>query len=65
MDQPHDSDGYPYQIWHYYRAGKYSDKRFIFYLPDTFAGITASMEPQVVFGRDATRHRLFNRTNTC
>lgn len=34
MDQANDASGYPYQIWHYYRAGKYSDKRFVFYLPD-------------------------------
>ncbi|MFZ1689328.1 MAG: GWxTD domain-containing protein, partial [Flavobacteriales bacterium] len=30
-DQPMDNDGYPYQVWHYYRCGNYSDRRFIFY----------------------------------
>lgn len=24
----------PYMIWHYYRAGKYSDRRFVFYQPE-------------------------------
>ncbi|MBL7964353.1 MAG: GWxTD domain-containing protein [Flavobacteriales bacterium] len=34
MDQPNDHDGYPYQIWHFYRVGRYTNKRFVFYLPD-------------------------------
>ena len=34
MDQPIDADGLPYQIWHYYRAGRFTNKRFVFYLPD-------------------------------
>ena len=33
-DQPMDNDGYPYQIWHYYRCGNYNDRRFIFYQPE-------------------------------
>lgn len=37
-DQPNDAAGLPYQIWHYYRCGKYSDKRFVFYLPDRVTG---------------------------
>jgi len=24
----------PYMIWHYYRAGRYSDRRFVFYQPE-------------------------------
>ncbi len=24
----------PYMVWHYYRAGKYSDRRFVFYQPE-------------------------------
>ncbi|MCB0792805.1 MAG: GWxTD domain-containing protein [Flavobacteriales bacterium] len=33
-DRPADQDAYPYQIWHYYRAGKYTNRRFVFYQPD-------------------------------
>ena len=33
-DRPSDMGVYPYQIWHYYRAGRYTDRRFVFYLPD-------------------------------
>jgi len=33
-DQPMDNDGYPYQIWHYYRCRNYNDRRFIFYQPE-------------------------------
>jgi hypothetical protein len=31
VDRSSDPQSYPYQIWHYYRAGKFSDKRFVFY----------------------------------
>lgn len=34
VDRPNDMGVYPYQIWHYYRAGRYTDRRFVFYLPD-------------------------------
>ncbi len=34
VDRPSDMGVYPYQIWHYYRAGRYTDRRFVFYLPD-------------------------------
>lgn len=33
MDRLHEMDSYPYTIWHYYRAGRFSDKRFVFYQP--------------------------------
>ncbi len=33
-DRSNDPEVKPYIIWHYYRAGKYSDKRFIFWQPD-------------------------------
>ena len=33
-NEAHEADAYPYQIWHYYKAGKYNNKRFVFYLPD-------------------------------
>lgn len=31
MDRFNEMDAYPYTIWHYYQAGRYRDKRFIFY----------------------------------
>jgi hypothetical protein len=34
MDRLNEMDTYPYTIWHYYRAGKYTNKRFVFYQPD-------------------------------
>ena len=34
MDRPNEMDAYPYQIWHYYKAGQYNNRRFVFYLPD-------------------------------
>jgi GWxTD domain-containing protein len=33
-DRPNEPSSYPYQIWQYKKAGKYNNKRFIFYLPD-------------------------------
>ncbi|MBK8338892.1 MAG: GWxTD domain-containing protein [Flavobacteriales bacterium] len=33
-DRANEMDAYPYQIWHYYRAGRYTDRRFVFYQPD-------------------------------
>ncbi len=29
----HETDYYPYEIWHYYRAGRFTNKRFLFYAP--------------------------------
>jgi len=34
MDRANETDAYPYQIWHYYRAGKYTNRRFVFYMPE-------------------------------
>jgi GWxTD domain-containing protein len=34
MDRFNEMDAYPYTIWHYYRAGKYTNRRFVFYQPD-------------------------------
>jgi GWxTD domain-containing protein len=34
MDRFNEMGTLPYTIWHYYRAGRYSNKRFIFYQPD-------------------------------
>jgi GWxTD domain-containing protein len=34
MEKLNESNSYPYEIWHYYRIDKYSNKKFIFYDPD-------------------------------
>lgn len=34
VNEAHETDAYPYQIWHYYKAGRYNNKRFVFYMPD-------------------------------
>jgi GWxTD domain-containing protein len=65
MDQPHDSDGYPYQIWHYYRAGKYSDKRFVFYLPDRVTGCYELLHSEVPGEiKNPNWNQLLHATNT-
>ena len=33
-DQANGTSAYPYQIWHYYKIGKQSNIRFVFYNPD-------------------------------
>ena len=33
-DRPNEPSSYPYQIWHYYKLGEFSNRRFIFYMPD-------------------------------
>lgn len=34
VDRPNEPSSYPYQIWQYKKAGRFNNKRFIFYLPD-------------------------------
>jgi GWxTD domain-containing protein len=34
MDKFNEMGTVPYSIWHYYRAGKYTNRRFVFYQPD-------------------------------
>lgn len=34
MDRFNDMGTLPYSIWHYYRAGKFTNRRFVFYQPD-------------------------------
>ncbi len=34
MDRFNEMDALPYTIWHYYRAGRFTDRRFVFYQPD-------------------------------
>ncbi len=33
-DQPNTNHSYPYQVWHYYKAGKFNNKTCIFYSPN-------------------------------
>lgn len=33
-DRPNEPSSYPYQIWHYYKLGQFSNRKFVFYLPD-------------------------------
>lgn len=33
-DQPNSNNSYPYQVWHYYRAGKFNNKTCVFYSPN-------------------------------
>jgi GWxTD domain-containing protein len=33
-DRPNEPSAYPYQIWQYYKLGKFNNKKFIFYQPD-------------------------------
>ncbi|MFN3874874.1 MAG: GWxTD domain-containing protein [Flavobacteriales bacterium] len=34
MDRFNEMDAYPYTIWHYYRAGRFANRRFVFYQRD-------------------------------
>ncbi|MFT5337521.1 MAG: GWxTD domain-containing protein [Luteibaculaceae bacterium] len=34
MEQPSEPEAVPYEIWHYYRLGKYTNRKFVFYNPD-------------------------------
>lgn len=33
-DQPNSNHSYPYQVWHFYKAGKFNNKTCIFYSPN-------------------------------
>lgn len=33
-DRPNEPSSYPYQVWHYYKIGRFNNKRFVFYQPD-------------------------------
>lgn len=33
VQRHHEPDYYPYEIWHYYKAGRFNNKRFLFYAP--------------------------------
>jgi len=47
MDRLQELDAYPYTIWHYYRAGRYSNKRFIFYQPDLVSNCMELLHSEV------------------
>lgn len=34
VDMPNEPESYPFQIWHYYKAGRFTDRRFVFYDPE-------------------------------
>ncbi|MBK7946435.1 MAG: hypothetical protein IPJ85_14530 [Flavobacteriales bacterium] len=34
MDRFNEMGTPPYTIWHYYRAGRFTNRRFVFYQPD-------------------------------
>ena len=38
VDGSNDNKQLPYLIWHYYKAGRYSDKRFVFWQQNTGIG---------------------------
>jgi len=33
----HDTEYYPYEIWHYHKAGRFNNKRFLFFAPHVVA----------------------------
>lgn len=37
VQRHNDTEYYPYEIWHYHRAGNFSDKRFLFFSPHMVA----------------------------
>ena len=34
VDRPYEEDVLPYQVWHYYKLGTFTNKKFVFYEPD-------------------------------
>jgi GWxTD domain-containing protein len=47
MDRMNEMDAYPYSIWHYYRAGKYTNRRFVFYQPDLVSSCMVLLHSEV------------------
>ncbi len=47
MDRFNEMDAYPYTIWHYYRAGKYTNRRFVFYQPDLVSNCMQMLHSEV------------------
>ncbi|MBK7382625.1 MAG: GWxTD domain-containing protein [Flavobacteriales bacterium] len=47
MDRFNEMDSYPYTIWHYYRAGRYTNRRFVFYQPDLVSSCLQLLHSEV------------------
>ena len=47
MNRFNEMDTYPYTIWHYYRAGKYTNRRFVFYQPDLISNCMQLLHSEV------------------
>ena len=47
MDRFNEMDAYPYTMWHYYRAGKYTNRRFVFYQPDLVSNCLQLLHSEV------------------
>ena len=47
VDGSQDNKQLPYVIWHYYRAGRYSDKRFVFWQQNVGIGCWELMHSEI------------------
>ena len=47
MDRMNEMDAYPYTIWHYYRAGRFTNRRFVFYQPDLISQCLTLLHSEV------------------
>lgn len=47
VDQSQDNRQLPYLIWHYYKAGRYSDKRFVFWQQNVGIGCWELMHSEI------------------
>ncbi len=47
MDRMNEMDSYPYTIWHYYRAGRFTNRRFVFYQPDLISQCMVLLHSEV------------------
>ncbi|MEY5044192.1 MAG: hypothetical protein RJA19_1419 [Bacteroidota bacterium] len=65
VQRHHDTNYYPYEIWHYHRAGKFTDRRFLFYAPHAVAECFEILHSDVI-GETSNGdwlHVLRNREN--
>lgn len=62
---PSEPNAYPYEIWHYYRIGKFSNKRFVFYSPDVVTNDYPLLHSDMIGYRNYPQWKvlLHNRTN--
>lgn len=47
MDRFNEMDSYPYSIWHYYRAGRFTNRRFVFYQRELVGGCMELLHAEV------------------